>query len=78
MGLFIEIIIDQSKFIDLSMQKYLARVCPVDALIFSESGLYVDEEKEDECTLCNLCIQNAPPGAIKIVKTYQPWLVSGV
>lgn len=78
MGLFIEIIIDQSKFTDLSEQKRLIRVCPVDALIFGETGLCVDNEKEDECTLCNLCIQNAPPGAIKIVKTYQPWLVSGV
>ena len=29
------------------------------------------EENLDECTLCDLCIQAAPPGAVRIVKLYE-------
>ena len=74
MGLFVEVKIDQSQFPTLEMRKKLAAVCPVDALVATEEGLLVNPENEDECTFCDLCVQMAPPGAIRVVKTYQEYL----
>jgi len=74
MGLFIEVKIDQSKFATLEERERCARVCPVDALKAEADGLKVDSENEDECTLCYLCQEYAPSGAIRVVKTYQEWL----
>ena len=31
----------------------------------------VIEEKEDECVLCDLCIQAAPEGKVRIIKLYE-------
>jgi NAD-dependent dihydropyrimidine dehydrogenase PreA subunit len=28
-------------------------------------------ENEDECVLCDLCVQAAPPGRVRIVKLYE-------
>jgi ferredoxin len=33
--------------------------------------LVVQSEQEDECTLCELCLEEAPPKAITIRKTYK-------
>lgn len=74
MGLFIDIQIDQSKFAGLRERELCARVCPVDALKATEASLDVVAENEDECTFCDLCVQNAPAGAVRIVRTYEPWL----
>lgn len=74
MGLFVNILIDKSKFSNLDDQKRLLNICPVDAVVVDDSGLFVDPEQEDECTFCDLCVQSAPADAIKIQKTYQQWL----
>ncbi len=74
MGLFIELKIDRSKFASLEEMREVAGVCPVDALVAKEDGIAVDPENEDECTFCNLCIQRAPAGAIRVVKSYQDFL----
>jgi NAD-dependent dihydropyrimidine dehydrogenase PreA subunit len=36
----------------------------------SESGVAIDESNLDECVLCDLCIEAAPDGTLKIVKLY--------
>ena len=77
MGLFVEIEIDQSKFATREERERLAAVCPVDAFVVEESGLVPHPENEDECTFCDLCVQKAPAGAIKVVKTYQEWITKG-
>lgn len=48
----------------------VAPVCPVN--IFADHGgaLVVLPEREDECTLCELCLDAAPPGTIRIHKLY--------
>lgn len=74
MGLFIEIVIDQSRFASLAERRNCARVCPVDALRAEEDRLYVVAENEDECILCYRCAEQAPPGAVRVVKTYEEWL----
>ena len=74
MGLFVQVKIDQSKFSTRQARELCARVCPVDALKATEEALQIDGENEDECILCDLCIQNAPQGAVKVVRTYQEWM----
>ena len=41
--------------------------------IFQLAGekLTVQAEQEDECTLCELCLDAAPAGAVTIRKTYK-------
>ena len=41
--------------------------------IFAVQGnrLHVVDENLDECTLCDLCIQAAPDGAVRVVKLYE-------
>ena len=36
----------------------------------SDAGVKVVEMNLDECTLCDLCIQAAPDGKIRVVKLY--------
>ncbi len=74
MGLFVQIQIDQGKLTTLEARQRLAAVCPVDALLPAEDALRVSADREDECTFCDLCIRQAPRGAIRIVKTYQEFL----
>ena len=70
MGLFIELEIDQQKCIGLSECGNCLRVCPVQ--IFGENGTRPMSiaDNEDECTLCELCIEGCPPEAISVCKLY--------
>jgi NAD-dependent dihydropyrimidine dehydrogenase PreA subunit len=74
MGLFIELKIDQSKFATLAERQKTAGLCPVDAFVADEAGLRPHPENEDECTFCNLCLQQSPAGSIEVVKSYQDFL----
>jgi len=54
------------------LARKLVEVCPVDIFAFNpEQGLRVVEENEDECVLCNLCVEAAPPGTVRVVKLYE-------
>ncbi|MBI5878853.1 MAG: hypothetical protein HZB53_14475 [Chloroflexi bacterium] len=48
----------------------VAAVCPVNIFADQAGALVVVPEREDECTLCELCLDAAPPGAIRIHKLY--------
>jgi NAD-dependent dihydropyrimidine dehydrogenase PreA subunit len=67
-GLFIDVEVNVS---DPELAKKLEEVCPVD--IYAERGGEVDvvEENLDECVLCELCVQAAPPGAVRVLKLYE-------
>ena len=70
MGLFIKLEIDRAKCVGLSKCGMCVKVCPVQ--IFTENGdvpLNVPDN-EDECTLCNLCIDSCDPDAITVCKLY--------
>ncbi len=74
MGMFINVEINQAKFTTNAEREACARTCPVDALRVEGDQVRIDPENEDECIFCDLCVQKAPAGAIKVVKTYQEWL----
>ena len=69
MGVFIEIEADIAKVSsELTMQ--LTQICPVDIFDSNNGKLIIKPEREDECILCGLCLQTAPPGALSIHKLY--------
>ncbi len=69
-GMFIKLEVDDSAAGDPELAATLTEVCPVD--IFADSGGRVEivTENLDECVLCELCINAAPQGAVKVVKLY--------
>ena len=74
MGLFVNIKVNQTCFSSAPGREIVANTCPVDIFFVEGDVLAVHPEVEDECTFCYLCLQNSPPGAIHIEKTYQDWL----
>jgi len=71
MGEFISIIIDQEKCGDIEEVKAWVQVCPVDIFELKNGKPSVVEENEDECTLCDLCVEACNTGAITIKKLYK-------
>ncbi|HET6830176.1 MAG TPA: hypothetical protein VFH44_02385 [Solirubrobacterales bacterium] len=71
-GIFIDVEVDDSIVDDADLAAKLAEVCPVD--IYSADGgrIGLVAENLDECVLCNLCVDAAPAGTIRIVKLYEP------
>lgn len=70
MGTFIQIRIEHSKLAE-DKAKELPPLCPVDIFVMANGQVDVRPEQEDECTLCELCLDAAPPGAIIIQKLYK-------
>ena len=72
MSMFIRLEVEPEVRSQADLARKLVEVCPVDIFAFSpEQGLRVVEENEDECVLCNLCVEAAPQGTIRIVKLYE-------
>ncbi len=69
MGEFIKVVIDEKKCD--KKNKACVSVCPVGIFMEKEGNIAVVEENEDECTLCNLCLEACKNGAIKILKLYE-------
>lgn len=56
---------------DKDLAKKLAEVCPVNIFETDAAGNATIVEKNlDECVLCDLCVQAAPPGGVRVVKLY--------
>jgi NAD-dependent dihydropyrimidine dehydrogenase PreA subunit len=70
-GLFIDVKLDAAVARDPALAKKLEEACPVDIFEAGPQGVRIVEENLDECTLCDLCIQAAPPGSVRIVKLYE-------
>jgi NAD-dependent dihydropyrimidine dehydrogenase PreA subunit len=71
-GMFIDVRVDAQTARQPELVKKLAEVCPVGIFAQTEGGaLRIVEENLDECVLCDLCSEAAPPGAVKIVKLYE-------
>lgn len=70
-ALFIDVEVDASVARDRELVAKLTEVCPVDIFAQSEDGeLEIVQENLDECVLCELCINAAPPGTVKVIKLY--------
>ncbi len=69
-GMFIDVEVDAKVAADATTAKKLAEVCPVGIFEASDEGVRIVEENLDECVLCDLCIEAAPKGAVKVIKLY--------
>ncbi len=70
-AMFIKVALTPKVAADKDLAKKLAEVCPVN--IFGTDGdgkATIIEENLDECVLCDLCVQAAPPGGVRVVKLY--------
>jgi NAD-dependent dihydropyrimidine dehydrogenase PreA subunit len=71
-ALFIGVEVDDAVAADPELAAKLAEVCPVDIYAVSEQNtLEIVEDNLDECVLCELCIQAAPPGTVRVLKLYE-------
>ena len=70
-GIFIDVEVDDSVAGDAALAAKLAEVCPVDIFSAEDGRVGLVRENLDECVLCNLCVDAAPAGTIRIVKLYE-------
>jgi len=68
---FIDVEVDASVAGDAALAAKLEEVCPVDIFKATDSGVEIVEESLDECVLCNLCVDAAPEGSVRVVKLYE-------
>ena len=70
-GLFIDVEVDDAIAGDAELAATLSEVCPVDIFATGDEGrLQIVEENLDECVLCELCINAAPAGTVRVIKLY--------
>ncbi len=69
-GLFIDVEVSEGARGDAELAKKLEEVCPVDIFAARNGTAEVVEENLDECVLCELCVNAAPPGAVRVKKLY--------
>ena len=69
-GVFIDVELSDEARNDAELAGKLAEACPVDIYAEQEGRTELVRENLDECVLCELCVQAAPPGAVRVVKLY--------
>ena len=62
--------VDDAVASDAAIAAKLAEVCPVDIYAVEHGHVVLVEENLDECVLCGLCLDAAPPGAVQVLKLY--------
>lgn len=69
-GVFIDAEVSEEVAGDAELARKLEEVCPVS--IFSADGgrVSIVPENLDECVLCELCLDAAPPGTVRVKKLY--------
>jgi NAD-dependent dihydropyrimidine dehydrogenase PreA subunit len=68
---FIDVEVDASVAADAELAKKLEEVCPVDIFSTTDAGLEIVAKNLDECVLCNLCVDAAPEGTVRVIKLYE-------
>lgn len=71
MGTFIRVKIDGQKCMGIKKSGECVKVCPVNIFEPHGDAPVVVTGNEDECTLCRLCLEKCPSGAISIQKLYE-------
>jgi NAD-dependent dihydropyrimidine dehydrogenase PreA subunit len=70
--MFVHLEIDDDAAADRELAKKLVEVCPVNIFAQDANGsAVIVEENEDECVLCDLCVQAAPAGKVRVIKLYE-------
>jgi len=70
-ALFIDVKVDPKVAKDPAIARKLEEVCPVSIFVAGKSGVTIDEDNLDECTLCDLCQEAATKGSVQIIKLYE-------
>ena len=55
---------------DAEMAQKLEDACPVDIYANRDGAVEIVDENLDECILCGLCVEAAPPGKVRVLKLY--------
>ncbi len=71
-GVFIAVEVSDEVANDTELAAKLEEVCPVDIYDVREDGggVAIVRDNLDECVLCNLCVEAAPPGGVVVKKLY--------
>lgn len=69
-GAFIAVDVDDAVARDPELAHKLAEVCPVDIFAAEGGAVRIVAENLDECVLCELCVEAAPPGGLVVRKLY--------
>ena len=69
-GLFIDVEVSDENRDDAEIAQKLTDACPVDIYANRDGKVEIVDENLDECILCELCVQAAPPGAVRVRKLY--------
>jgi NAD-dependent dihydropyrimidine dehydrogenase PreA subunit len=69
-ALFIAVDVDDAVAEDPELAAKLEEVCPVDIFRATAGRVEIVEENLDECVLCELCINAAPAGTVRVIKLY--------
>jgi NAD-dependent dihydropyrimidine dehydrogenase PreA subunit len=68
---FIDVEVDDSAAKDPEIAAKLEEVCPVDIFATrADQTLEIVDENVDECVLCELCLDAAPDGSVRVKKLY--------
>jgi NAD-dependent dihydropyrimidine dehydrogenase PreA subunit len=71
MSMFIRVDITPAVAKDAALAAKLVEVCPVNIFALGPDGsATIVDENLDECVLCDLCVQAAPPGGVRVTKLY--------
>jgi NAD-dependent dihydropyrimidine dehydrogenase PreA subunit len=76
-GLFIDVEVGPSVAGDAALARKLEEVCPVDIFAAGDAGVEIVRSNLDECVLCELCIDAAPPGTVTVRKLYDGTRLGG-
>jgi NAD-dependent dihydropyrimidine dehydrogenase PreA subunit len=69
-GLFIDVEVDDQIRDQADIAQKLEDACPVDIFKNADGHVDVVQENLDECVLCELCINAAPKGTVRVRKLY--------
>ena len=69
-GTFIDVELSDQARDGAELAQKLEDACPVDIFANRDGRTEIVEENLDECVLCELCVNAAPPGAVRVVKLY--------
>jgi NAD-dependent dihydropyrimidine dehydrogenase PreA subunit len=70
-AIFIGVEVDDLHAADPALAAKLTEVCPVDIFGQTDAGtVKIVAGNLDECVLCELCLDAAPPGGVRVFKLY--------
>jgi NAD-dependent dihydropyrimidine dehydrogenase PreA subunit len=69
-AVFIDVEVDDSIQNDSELARKLEEVCPVDIFAAEDGHVAIVRSNLDECVLCELCLDAAPDGTVRVKKLY--------